>query len=108
MRSDGYLAPSVLPGEFNNSIVLLGGSYRLYWKLLDIQDQATTSSTSAVSIVIAVEADALGWVGFGLGDSMANADMIIGSVTNSSVSVKDCYSTDTVIPTEGDFFQHYI
>lgn len=58
----------------------MGGNIELYWKIIDD------------TITFALISSSTGWVGLGIGSSMADADMIVGFVANGVVQIYDCHS----------------
>lgn len=65
----------VTDGEYPNTVYLLNNNYKLHWR------------ANATAINIGIEASCTGWVGFGFGNTMTKADMIIGYVSNENVFV---------------------
>lgn len=76
----GALSPQIEPGEFPSSIVILDGNMEVYWKI----DNFT--------IIVGLTAACTGWLGFGIGQNMINADMIMGYVDSTGVSISDFIS----------------
>jgi len=95
----GYFAPMITTNEFPNRKVYLDGRYHLYWKAVDSQDQLPSDPANAVNLVIGIEANGTGWVGWGLGTGMSGADMVIGTVVGSNITVVDYWSVGEQPPT---------
>lgn len=77
--TDGYFGPSIGTNEFPSSTRLLNNTLELYWKI------------NGSEITMGIVSSDLGWVGFGIGSSMTNSDMIVGSISSQGVLLIDDY-----------------
>ncbi|UCH89218.1 MAG: hypothetical protein JSV49_00795 [Thermoplasmata archaeon] len=67
--------------EYDHKAEFAGGDFKIYW----------TVGESNISIGLSAKTN--GWVAFGIGNSMTDADMIIGWVNSTGgATVLDCYS----------------
>eukprot|EP01117_Protostelium_nocturnum_P012386 TRINITY_DN4570_c0_g1_i4.p1 TRINITY_DN4570_c0_g1~~TRINITY_DN4570_c0_g1_i4.p1 ORF type:complete len:548 (+),score=121.01 TRINITY_DN4570_c0_g1_i4:177-1820(+) len=82
-------SPRPTSGAVAREISLLNDAYTLSWRFLNTE-----------TIEITMSAKTNGWVGFGLGSSMLNADIYIGTFSNGNAQVLDYYGAeDQVRPT---------
>lgn len=75
------LSPGIDTGEFPFHTPVFGGSVDLHWRI----DQDT--------ITIGLTSSTVGWIGFGIGEGMEDADIVMGYVDSNGPHVKDCHAT---------------
>lgn len=84
--ADGIITAGEYSGRFDE------GTYRLYWRRFED------------TVQMGIEAETEGWVAVGIqpGSAMQDADIIIGYIADSQVTVEDHYSTGRFGPHKPD------
>lgn len=83
------LTPDLNRQEYTFSATFFSGIVEVFWKFVDAEQ---------TEIEIVLYSKRTGWVGLGIGKNMRQADIVIGSVSQSQVTVNDYWSTANVAP----------